>query len=73
MPQRDYVCMYDECMFKFMKFSTQTLQRENVCMYVITYVYDFTEMNATMHYYVFRNFRGKWFMISFFYVTVKLQ
>ena len=44
-----YTCTTNVCYVYAL--STQTLQRENVHMYVcvcvITYVYDFTESNAT--------------------------
>ena len=43
----------------FTQLSTQILQREMyVCMYAILYVYDFTESNITMRFYVFRKWYG---------------
>ena len=47
-----YVCTRMYVMFTHLP--TLMLQREMyVCMYVILYVYDFTESNITTRYYVF--------------------
>ena len=34
MSQRDYVYVYNKCIFMFMRLPIQTSQRKNVCMYV---------------------------------------
>ena len=52
-----YVCTRMYVMFTHLP--TLMLQREMyVCMYVILYVYDFTESNITTRYYVFRKCYG---------------
>ena len=71
------LCMHVQRMYvMFTHLSTQTLQRENVCMYicmyVITYVYDFTESNATTRYYVFHKLYGKRCMFSVLKVINKI-
>ena len=51
------LCMHVRRMYViFTHLSTQTSQREYVCMYVRAYIYDFAESNATTRWYVFYNF-----------------
>ena len=72
--QRDYVCMYNECIFMFMRLPIQTSQRENVCMYVRKYDYDFSRIKChNAFYYEIHEFvYGKWCMFNVFDVTVKI-
>ena len=73
MPRRNYVCMYNECMLCLRIYRPKRYNaRMYVCMYVITYVYEFTESNATTRYYVFHKLYSTRCKFSVLKVTDKI-